>query len=154
MSSVEEIWDAELIASVANHPDVYPWICGDRTEPFDYTEHVKNRNHIFLFGKWGGIHVLNMDGAIFDAHPMILPQGRGFWAQAAGEEALKFLFTKTCAKEVTASVPKGNIPAMAFARRLGLTFRGTIEDGYQLRGKMVPLLVHSITKDEYKCLQH
>lgn len=146
-----ETWDADRIAYVANHPSVYPWICGKRTDQLEFRESVKDRNNIFLFGEFGGFYFRNMDGSIFDAHSMILPDGRGHWALVAADNALNWMFDRTNAREVTMSVPKGNIAVRALVRRLGATFRGTIENGWHLRGKDVPVDVYSILKDEWKC---
>lgn len=148
---MNEIWDADRIERIANDPSVYPWICGRKTEPFDFKEMVKDRNNIFLFGEFGGFYFRNMDGRVFDAHSMVLPEGRGHWASQAAESALNWIFAHTNAQEVTMSVPKGNLPVRALVRLLGAEFRGTIENGWHLRGKDVPVDVYSILKDGWKC---
>lgn len=148
---ISETWDFIRLAEVANDPDVFPWICGDREEPFDFVEAVNDRNNIFLFGEFGGFYFRNVNGVVFDAHSMILPEGRGYWALCAAEAALDWVFSKTNAHEVTMSVPKGNIAVRALVKRLGAKRRGEIQDGWHLKGKQVSIDVYSMTKEDWKC---
>lgn len=148
---IAEIWDAKRIGEVANDPSVYPWVCGETTGPLDFTEAVKDRNSIFLFGEHGGFVFRNMNGAVFDAHSMVLPSGRGRWALSAAEQALYWMFERTSAQEVTMSVPRGNLPVRALVRRLGALFRGTIENGWYLKGDPVSVDVYSMMKEDWLC---
>jgi RimJ/RimL family protein N-acetyltransferase len=148
---MKETWDARRIAEIANDPSVYPWVCGKETGPLDFTEMVKDRNNIFLFGEFGGFYFRNLDGRVLDAHSMILPEGRGHWASEAAEAALNWVFENTSAQEVMMSVPKGNIAVRALVRLLGADFRGTIENGWHLKGRDVPIDVYSVLKDDWKC---
>lgn len=148
---MKEIWDAVRIAQVANDPSVFPWICGERTEPLDFTELVKDRNNVFLFGEYGGFYFRNMDGKVFDAHSMVLPEGRGHWALTMAEQSLNWMFTHTSAEEITMAVPKGNLPVRALVRRLGADLRGTIPNGWNFKGRDVPVDVYSILKVEWLC---
>lgn len=148
---MSETWDAERIAEAANHPAIFPWICGRQTEPANFVEQVKDRNNIFLFGEFGGFYFRNLDGRIFDAHSMVLPEGRGHWAMTAAESALTWIFKNTNAQEVTMSVPKGNLAVRALVKRLGATFRGKIEGGWHLKGKDVDIDVYSMMKEDWLC---
>lgn len=148
---MQETWDHARIAEVANHPSVFPWVCGSQTAPFDFVESVKDRNNIFLFGEHGGFCFKNLDGQVFDAHSIILPEGRGEWAMRAAECALAWMFTKTNAQEITMSVPKGNIAVRALVKNLKAKYRATIPDGWHLKGKDVPLDIYSMTKEDWRC---
>lgn len=148
---IRETWDADRIAEIANHPSVFPWICGNSQGALNFSNTVRDRNNIFLFGQHGGFMFRNINGQIFDAHSMILPEGRGYWAMQAAESALQWMFTNTSAQEITMPVPKGNIAVRALVKKLGAKMRGTIEDGWFLKGKEVPIDVYSMTKEDWKC---
>ena len=151
LSFVSETWDYKRIAQVANHPSVFPWICGKSTDRACFFEAVNDRNNIFLFGEHGGFLFRNMNGRVFDAHSMVLPEGRGFWALQAAEAALDWIFDKTSAQEVTMSVPHGNLAVRALVKRLGAKMRGKIENGWHLKGKTVDVDVYSMMKEDWKC---
>lgn len=148
---IKETWDYTRIAEVANHPSVFPWICGKRNVSLCFIDSVKDRNNIFLFGEHGGFLVRNMNGVVFDAHSMILPEGRGMWAIEAARDSLDWMFKNTNAQEIMMSVPKGNIAVRALVKNLGATFRGKIEDGWHLFGRDVPVDVYAITKEDWTC---
>lgn len=150
MSCVRETWDYTRIAEVANHPSVHPWI-GGNGESASFFEAVNDRNNIFLFGEYGGFFFRNMNGTVFDAHSMVLPDGRGFWAMQAAESALDWMFNNTNAREIMMSCPRGNIAVRALVKRLGAKFRDRIKDGWQLKGKTVDVDVYSMTKEDWKC---
>lgn len=149
-SLLEETWDYTRIAEVANHPSVQPWVNQD-SGSLSFFDAVNDRNNIFLFGAYGGFYFRNMNGRVFDAHSMILPEGRGFWALQAAENALDWMFNKTNAQEITMSVPYGNIAVRALVKRLGASLRGKIKDGWKLKGKNVDIDVYSLTKEDWKC---
>lgn len=148
---IEETWDYTRIAEVANDPSVYPWINGRLNVPLCFIDAVNDRNNIFLFGEHGGFYFRNVNGQVFDAHSMVLPEGRGQWVIEAAEAALKWMFTRTNAQEITMPVPKGNLAVRALVRHLGATYRGKIQNGWHLKGRDVDIDVYSMTKDEWKC---
>jgi hypothetical protein len=148
---ISETWDYTEIAEVANHPAVFPWICGRRGVSFDFVGAVKDRNNIFLFGEFGGFYFRNLNGRVFDAHSMVLPGGRGFWALQAAEAALDWMFSRTDAQEIMMSVPKGNLAVRALVKKLGAKLRGTIPNGWVLNGKEVAVDVYSMMKEDWKC---
>lgn len=148
---LKETWDYIRIAEVANHPSVHPWIGGKSGEEATFFEAVNDRNNIFLFGEYGGFYFRNMTGTVFDAHSMVLPEGRGFWALQAAESALDWMFNNTNAREILMSCPRGNIAVRALVKRLGAKFRDCIKDGWQLKGRTVDVDVYSMTKEDWKC---
>lgn len=148
---IAETWDYTRIAEVANHPAIQPWVGGGS---LCFLDAVNDRNNIFLFGEHGGFVFRNVNGRIFDAHSMVLPKGRGSWAMQAADAALNWIFGRTNAQEITMSVPHGNIAVRALVKRLGAEKRGTIPDGWALKGKNVDIDVYSILKEEWLCRSH
>lgn len=140
---------ASRLTELANDPSIYHWIKGPLTGHFD-TSSIVNPANVVLLGEHGGFVFLGMGGGIYDAHSLILPDGRGAWALEAAHEALDKIFES--ASEVTMMVPRGNIAVRALVRRLGAKFRERRENGWWRDGAVIPADIFSITKEDWtKC---
>jgi RimJ/RimL family protein N-acetyltransferase len=141
---------ASRLTELANDKSIYPWIKGPLVGRFETCSIVNNPNNIVMIGEYGGYVFLGMGDGIYDAHSLILPEGRGKWALKAAHEALDSIFE--IATEVTMMVPKGNIAVRALVLRLGAKLKERRENGWWRDGASIPTDIFSITKEDWtKC---
>jgi len=143
---IERSFDAEFLNSVLNHPEVYPWVCGEMSGPFDFTEIVKNPEHYVLRSEHGAFLVIHTGEGIYDVHTQFLPEGRGT-ALAAGKEAIEYMRAHSDFKELTTMVPDGNSPAKRLAENAGFKSVG-VYGTWLLHGNYVPLEHFRLTRDQ------
>lgn len=98
--------DPTYLNSVANHPDVRPWIGGDG--PIDMSALIANPENIALQAEHGGFLLLKLEPTIYEVHTMFLPEGRGKWLFAALDAGSEYVFAATDALEVVTQVPTSN----------------------------------------------
>ena len=145
---------AERINEIANHESVYPWICGPIEGPLDLKEPVESGDYIALLDEHGGFLFWKIADGIYDAHSIVLPEGRGRWAIKTAKAALKWMFENERASEIMMAAPKGNLAVLSLIRVLKAKFLGTIESGWWLKGQPVDCDIYSLTKTDWeKCQQ-
>ena len=137
--------DARRLNAIVNHPQVLPWVQGDREAPLDFTDAIEDRRHVLLMGEHGGILFRFMEPGLYEAHSQCLPEGRGEWMLAFTKAALHWMFCSTEAIEISTMVPKGNLAARALTKATGLSFILTRPDCWLLKGRRVPGDVYSLT---------
>lgn len=121
-------FDATLLNSVVNHPDVRPWLGG--TGEIDLSEVIADPANITLETEHGGYILARHPylHGVYEAHSQFLPEGRGEEAAAARDEGFRWLFTHTDCVEVITRVPSINRAALAYTKQSGFlpTF---VQDG-------------------------
>ena len=140
---------AHRINRIANDPSIYHMVSGEGKVPIDFTAALRDESNILLMGQHGGVMFSCVTPGIYEAHPMVLPEGRGAWAMDMGRSALHWMFTRSDAMEIMAPVPRGNIAAKAYARALGLKSAFVTRPRWPLNGSVVPLEVHSIILQQW-----
>jgi hypothetical protein len=120
--------DREIANRIIHHPEVYPTMCDDHTQP----GHTQLGSFLLM---QGGVwlvhpseHVLFMATprtlTMFECHTMIEPAGRGRQAVADGIAAAKYLFENSTCQKIITYVPFFNKPAKVFARLAGFKEEG------------------------------
>lgn len=139
-----------FVNAVINDPSVRPWICGPLEGRIDLEPLLEANKVLALFGIHGGFLFYHLGHGVYDAHSAVLPEGRGRWALKAAKAALDWVFAHG-AEEVMMSVPQGNDAVRGLVRLLKAKKRGIIEDGWWLAGRLVPIDVYSVVKDDWQC---
>lgn len=140
---------ARRINRIANDPSVYPFVAGRNNGLMDFTFAIQDESNILLMGRYGGFLFSQVWPGIYEVHPMILPEGRGEWSHEMGQCAMFWMFTRTECLEILAPVPEGNRRALAYAKQMGLQPSFTTGPRFPLNGKAMPLVVHSITLQDW-----
>ena len=95
-------------------------------------------------GEFGGCIFVQQQGGIYEAHTVVLPQGRGEWAVTTVREALHWMFTRTDAIEIWTRCPKGNLGARALARAIGGQEEMTVRNGWVKDNEIIPAAIFSL----------
>lgn len=120
--------DAAFLNSVANHPDVRPWLGTDGASPIDFAPLLARQGTFALVNEHGGFVFVSDDGgATYEFHTQFLPEGRGREALKAAHEAAQTMFGDIGVEELRTYVPHENRAALGLVRLAG--FRRTHEDG-------------------------
>lgn len=135
---IERVFSSAHVNAIANHPSVYPRICGLNTGALDYTEFVTDSRNFMLYGDYGGWMFIQMQPGLYDAHVHVLPEGRGEWVLQAVQDALKYMFTKTDALEIIGRIPHGNYPVRTLMKCIGAHRELTNERGWISEGQIIP----------------
>lgn len=136
--------DATFFNSVLNHPRVYPWVKGSKTEPLDVGKVIENRNNILLTGEGGGVLLQKLDIGLYEAHTAVLPDYRGDWTLQMGRMVLDLMFCCTDAVEILTKCPHGNVMASAGAKAIGAVCDFTTRPLWPLNSKLVPIDVYAV----------
>lgn len=143
--TVRRTLDATFLNSVANQPDVRPFIGGDPAEPIDLTDALSSLDNIALVTEYGGWFLQRKAAGVMELHTLFGKDGRGKHYRHAAMEALRWLFTRTDTTEILTKVPEDNPRAMmaslwfgfrerfhrenAWAPGVGISYRAlTIDD--------------------------
>jgi hypothetical protein len=141
---------ARRINRIANDPSVYPLVKAHLDGMLDFTFAVQDHeNTILLMSQHGGILFSRVSPGIYEAHPMVLPEGRGKWAGDLGRAAMHWMFTRTDCLEILAPAPVGNPLAGAYARSLKMRPAFLTAPYMPLDGKLVPVQVYAMTLQEW-----
>lgn len=114
--------DGTFLTSVANHPDVRPYI-GPGDEALDLTQIISNPSNIALEAEGGGWVLVNLLPGVYELHTLFLPEARGKAYFRAAREALRWLFTTTDCLEVLTRCPDDNPGARMAASMVGFRER-------------------------------
>jgi hypothetical protein len=140
---------ATRLNRIANHPDVRPFVAGPLEGDLDFTDVIRNDANILLMSQHGGILFTPVIDAVYEAHTLVLPEGRGEWAADMVRAALHWMFTRTGCLEVMTKCPKGNLAATTLTRSMGLRPAYWTAPQWPLRGEIVPCHVHTLTIQEW-----
>lgn len=117
---VERHTDAEFLNRVANDPSVAPMIRGYQPGPLNFSDMAKDENIFILAGEYGALVFHRHQFGLFEVHSQVLKEGRGAWALEFAWACLSWMFCRTEAMEILTRCPKGNLPALALAKRVGM----------------------------------
>lgn len=120
--------DATFLNSVANHPEVRPWLGG--VGPIDLSPLLADPTNVGMQYEYGGFVGHKLESGIYECHSMFLPEGRGEFAHAAMVAGLRYLFTKTDCMEVVTKAPDGNKAAFGAARAMGFATAFHLDKGW------------------------
>lgn len=135
---------AIFINSVLNHPEVYSWVRGEKTDALDVRDVIADPNHVVLIGEGGGVIFVKLDIGLYEAHTAVLPEYRGRWTIDMGRAALTYMFCQTDAVEILTKCPKGNLAAATGAKAIGGTVDFTTRSLWQMGTSKVPMDIYSI----------
>lgn len=111
--------DATRLNEVANHPDVRPCLGG--VGVLDLSTVFADPANVAMTGEHGGFVLIRQEPGLYEAHSMILPEGRGSQAMEAASQTLRYMFTATDCVEVQTQVPAGNVGADRLSAAMGFT---------------------------------
>jgi hypothetical protein len=140
---------ARRLNRVANHPEVAPWIRGSLEGELDFTPVVQDDRNYLLMSQHGGLLFTQMTPGIFEAHTSIVPEGRGEWALNMVRASLMWMFTRTDMMELVTRCPRGNLGAISLARAAGCQQAYVTPANWQLKSKMVPSTVFTLTLQQW-----
>lgn len=120
--SVVREFSAERLNTVANHPEVRPWVGG--TGVLDLSRAVADQNNVLLMaGDGGGFLLIQQEPGVYEVHSQFVPSSRGEAVVEAAADASHYMFTRTDCVEIRTKVTAGNVAAAALARRMGWEFQ-------------------------------
>lgn len=140
---------AESLNALMNHPDIYEDVRGPLEGVIDLSGVVENQCNILLAAQHGCVLFGLLQPGLYDAHIIVLRQGRGRWALALLRSALHWVFTRTDAVEVVCRVPAGNLAARAIAMAVGGEPEFAVPRGWMYRGSVVPVTVLSLSVQKW-----
>lgn len=147
---VKREYDAKRINKIVNNPEVSRWVRGSYPNDYiDISPLIADRRNICLTDELGGVVFVQHQMGLYDAHVQVLPEGRGQWALHMVQEALKWVFTRTEAVEITTRVPKGNLGARALVRSIHGRSEFRLDPGWVVNGNPVYADVYSLTIQEW-----
>jgi hypothetical protein len=114
--------DAAFLNTVANHPDVRPWLGADEV---DLTAAVSNPQNYTLVCETGGFILSPQAPGVYEVHSMFLPGGDALGFMIRCQE---WMFTRTDCTAITSKVPKANRAAKGLALKGGLGVIFTRDD--------------------------
>lgn len=109
--------DARLLNTVANHPDVRPWLGGEG--PIDLTGALANPSTIAGVTAHGGFVCLAQGGGRYEVHSLFLPGRPRGEAVRAMRDAIAYFFAATDGVELVTKVPLENRAARGLALLAG-----------------------------------
>lgn len=136
--------DATRANEILNHPEVYSWCKGRYEGRLDIGKVMALPGNLVLLGEHGGAWFSKMQGGLYEAHVMVLPEGRGAWAARMCEAMKRWMFFRTDALEIVARVPHRNLAARAMARMVGGVFEFTHDEELPLHGELVPVDIYRL----------
>lgn len=140
--------DAAFLNSVANHPEVFPWIGAEKE--IDLTDIVSNPANFALVTEYGGWVFVRHDAGTYELHTLILPEGRGRHSLKAWKEAARYMFCRTDAREIVTRVPEHNKGADFAARACGFKERFARVNAFKpLEGPAVNVSFRALTLDDW-----
>ena len=143
----------ELVRQIMTHPRVYPHITDDGSpsaEAFRPIEHPAVWYILVkMHGELAGVLVAAPQNSVcFEAHVCLLPNCWGHASEAA-RECFGWLFDKSDAMRVVASVPSCNRLAAKMARGAGMHPYGVNPCSFRRGGKMYYQELFGISKEGY-----
>ncbi len=118
---ISRTFDATFLNSVANHPDVRPFIGGEGE--LDLAPLIEDRANVALVTEHGGWLLQQLLPGVYELHTVFLSEGRGEFYFSAAREALRFMFTQTDCLEILTKCPDDNPGARMAAVKVGFRER-------------------------------
>lgn len=117
----ERLWDAELANTIANLPEVGPYLMADCD--FDFSDAIANDRNIFLHDD-GGIAVFSWSAPrVYECHLFFRPECRGKRAVAASHRMIDWMVPEH-ASVLWAQPPVGQKAAIWIGLRVGFGLAG------------------------------
>ena len=132
---VERTLSADLLNSVANHPEVHPWL-GAEGE-IDLTEVIGNPANFALCTEGGGFLCVNLGSGVYDVHSLFHPDHRKGRTLPFMQACMAYMFTRTDCTELVTKLPEGNTLAASLASVGGFTPRFRTEAAWLHEGRKV-----------------
>lgn len=148
---VERTNDAIRINEIANHPAIRPWIAPGY-DAVDLSDKVAEPANVMLVGDHGAFVVFNYGGGIYEAHTMVLPEGRGEWCRMFCVAGTTYMFCVTDCAEILTRVPHGHTSADRLTRAMGFELQFTTPAETEFRGSVVPVAVWSLSIQKWALL--
>lgn len=136
---IRRTFDPTELNSVANHPEVRPWLGGEGE--LDLTSLVMNPQNFTLMGSGGGFLLQRHDAGVYEVHSQFRP---GTDAMASMREGLDYMFCRTDCERLVTQVPDDNRSAKGLAVAAG--FRGEFHRKGAFRG---PTWFYSLTIEQW-----
>lgn len=111
---IRRTFDPAFLNSVANHPEVRPWV-GPGTDPIDLTATITNADNFALVTDGGGFVLHCHEPGIYEVHSQFLPEGRQHTRKAM-QAGFDYMFTRTDCEKIVSQVPDNNRAAQALAK--------------------------------------
>lgn len=127
-SKVRRTLDPTFLNTVANHPEVRPWIGGEG--PIDLTADLANAANFALQAQEGGWVFLRHEPGTYELHTLFLRRGRGRRCLEAWREASTYMFCATDCREIVTKVPANNLGAAFAAQKCGFVERFKRADAF------------------------
>jgi hypothetical protein len=147
--NIERTVSPERINAIANHPDIRAWVNPTPDRDLDLTPAVADSANIALAGAHGVMLFAHLQRGIYEAHTMVLSEGRGAWTLEFAQGCLKWMFCRTPAMELMTRCPKGNIAARALARAIHGVYQFTNPTGWTSDGQPIPADIHALTVQDW-----
>ena len=146
---IQRTFDSALLESVANHPEVRPWLGmnGGSGEPLVLEPLVSDlRNYAGICAHGGFIAVWVGQGR-YDVHAMFLP---GTSAVGPAQNSMRIMFTETDCLTLLAKAPASNPRADALTRLLGFREVFRRDDAWtDADGQRVPISYRELTVSDW-----
>ncbi len=120
--------DATFLNSVANHPDVRPWLGG--SGPIDMSPLFGDLNNVGWECEHGGFLIHKLDQGLYEGHSMFLVEGRGGEARRGMMDVIRYMFLHTDCLEMVTKAPDNNRAAFGAGRALGFTTSFHLDHGW------------------------
>lgn len=118
MALIREERDPQFWNTIANHPDVRPFI-GPGEAEVDLSGIVEFPLNALLATDHGGFAFVKHEPGRYELHTIFGPRGRGQSVLTAFEEAARWMFTRTDCLEIVTKTAATNRPAAWMARLAG-----------------------------------
>jgi hypothetical protein len=145
--TVRRTLNATFLNSVANDPDVRPWLGGQGQ--IDLTAVVANPLNIALVTDHGGWIATPHDGLTYELHTLFLRRGRGAVHLAAAAEGLTYVFTHTPCREIVTKIPQDNRGAALFSGRMGFRRKFYRVNAIHMSDKASDVSYEGLTIDDW-----
>ena len=151
--------DASEIESVFKHKDVFPYLSDDYSSNPDDVDikSVASNEGIYFIKASVNDDIAGMfmyhphNSVLYEVHSAVLPIYRGSKSVEMALKSLQWMFKNTNCKKVITYVPRGNKPAFALARRVGMIVEGINRLSIMINGKLIDQKVLGITEEEVLC---
>ena len=159
--SVCRTHDYTEIDKIFKHEEIYPHVSDDYSNnPEDMDTELAASNEALFFIKsevdenLAGMFMYHPhNGVLYEVHSAVLPEYRGAISVEMALMSLQWMFKNTNCKKVITYVPRGNKPAFALARRVGMIVEGVNRLSIMKNGKLIDQKVLGITEEEVLCQQ-
>jgi len=121
--------DPTFLNSVANHPEVRPWLGGEGE--LDLAGLLGNVQNYGIEADGGGWLLQHLAPGEYELHTLFLPEARGMSYFRQAREALRWVFTRSDCTEILTKCPDDNPPARMAAVKCGFRERFHRENAWK-----------------------